>query len=72
MLQLLGQFLNPIALRLVMAPPFSSLPDLTGTIQEQDVLLSEEKLDGGGNSLGQLMVRSCESHGQAPCVVVQK
>ena len=62
MLQLLGNFFNPIGLSLVMAPPFSSLPDLTGIILGHGVLLSEEKLDAGGNSLAQLMVRCCESH----------
>lgn len=63
LLQLLGQFFQPIKLHLVMGPPFSSRPDLTGSIEGQDVLLSEAKLDVGGNSLAQLMVCCCEGNG---------
>lgn len=60
LLDLLSPFIlqySTIGLNLEVAKSFSSLPDLIGSMQGQDVLLSKEKLDVRGNSLAQLMVR---------------
>ena len=57
LLALLGPFFSTIGLRLENAQSFSSQPDLKGTMQGHEIFLSEEKLDVGGNSLAQLVVR---------------